>query len=180
MSIYDYIIKNAKGENISMSNYKGKVLLIVNTATKCGFTPQYKDLVNLYDKYNDRGFEIIDIPCNQFAAQTPENDEEISKFCSLNYGTKFEQMQKSDVNGENELALYTFLKSQKGFEGFGDSEKGKMMDEFLKKIDPNYKNNDGIKWNFTKFIVSRMGDVVARFEPTASMHDVDKCVVRYL
>ena len=180
MSIYDYIIKNAKGENISMSNYKGKVLLIVNTATKCGFTPQYKDLVNLYNKYNDRGFEIIDIPCNQFAAQTPENDEEINKFCSLNYGTKFEQMQKSDVNGENELALYTFLKSQKGFEGLGKGAKAIALSTFLKIQFKDFKTSNDIKWNFTKFLIDRNGNVISRFEPTINMKLIEDAILNLL
>ena len=106
MGIYDYVIKNGKGEDVPMSDYKGKVLLIVNTATGCGFTPHYEPLEKMYEKYHDRGFEIIDIPCNQFAGQAPESDEEIHQFCTLKYNTQFPQMKKSDVNGENELALY--------------------------------------------------------------------------
>lgn len=180
MGIYDYVIKNGKGEDVPMSDYKGKVLLIVNTATGCGFTPHYEPLEKMYEKYHDRGFEIIDIPCNQFAGQAPESDEEIHQFCTLKYNTQFPQMKKSDVNGENELPLYTFLKSQKGFEGFGKGPKAMMMSALLKKIDKDYKNNPDIKWNFTKFVVDRQGNVVARFEPTAKMSDVAACVEQLL
>ena len=176
MGIYDYVIKNGKGEDVPMSDYKGKVLLIVNTATGCGFTPHYEPLEKMYEKYHDRGFEIIDIPCNQFAGQAPESDEEIHQFCTLKYNTQFPQMKKSEVNGENELALYTYLKSQQGFKGFGFGPAALAMSALLKKIDKDYKNNPNIKWNFTKFAVDRDGNVVARFEPTEDMKKVDKFV----
>ena len=180
MSIYDYSVTTPKNEEISLSQYKGKVMLIVNTATGCGFTPQYKDLESIYEKYHDQGLELIDIPCNQFAGQTPGTDEEIHEFCTLKYNTQFPQMKKSDVNGENELPLYTFLKSQKGFEGFGKGPKAMMMSALLKKIDKDYKNNPNIKWNFTKFLVDRDGNVVRRFEPTADMKLVDEAVKELL
>ncbi|MCH4039265.1 MAG: glutathione peroxidase [Eubacteriales bacterium] len=180
MSIYDYSVTTPKNEEISLSQYKGKVMLIVNTATGCGFTPQYKDLESIYEKYHDQGLELIDIPCNQFAGQTPGTDEEIHEFCTLKYNTQFPQMKKSDVNGENELPLYTFLKSQKGFEGFGKGPKAMMMSALLKKIDKDYKNNPNIKWNFTKFLVDRNGNVVRRFEPTADMKLVDEAVKELL
>ena len=176
MGIYDYVIKNGKGEDVPMSDYKGKVLLIVNTSTGCGFTPHYEPLEKMYEKYHDRGFEIIDIPCNQFAGQAPESDEEIHQFCTLKYNTQFPQMKKSEVNGENELALYTYLKSQQGFKGFGFGPAALAMSALLKKIDKDYKNNPDIKWNFTKFAVDRDGNVVARFEPTEDMKKVDKFV----
>ena len=176
MGIYDYVIKNGKGEDVPMSDYKGKVLLIVNTATGCGFTPHYEPLEKMYEKYHDRGFEIIDIPCNQFAGQAPESDEEIHQFCTLKYNTQFPQMKKSEVNGENELPLYTYLKSQQGFKGFDFGPAALAMSALLKKIDKNYKNNPDIKWNFTKFAVDRDGNVVARFEPTEDMKKVDKFV----
>ena len=179
-SIYDYTVPAPKGEEMKLSDFAGKVMLVVNTATGCGFTPQYKDLESIYEKYHDQGLEIIDIPCNQFAGQTPGNDEEIHEFCTLKYNTQFPQMKKSDVNGENELPLYTYLKSQKGFEGFGKSPAALAMSLMLKKIDKDYKNNPAIKWNFTKFVVDRQGNVVARFEPTASMADVEKCVASLL
>jgi len=180
MDIYNYSVQDAKGDDVSLSQYKGKVMLIVNTATDCGFTPHYKELEEMYEKYHDKGLEIIDVPCNQFGAQAPGSDEEITEFCRLNYNTRFLQMKKSNVNGEDALPLYTYLKSQKGFEGFGEGKMAQMMDEFIKKIDENYKNNPDIKWNFTKFVVSRDGSVVARFEPTFSMNDVEECIIKCL
>lgn len=176
MNIYDYTVPAADGSTVSLKDYEGKVLLIVNTATGCGFTPQYKDLEEIYHEDHEKGLEIIDIPCNQFAGQTPGTDEEIHQFCTLKYNTEFPQMKKSDVNGENTLPLYGYLKSQKGFEGFGKGAKALAMSAMLKKIDSDYKNNPEIKWNFTKFVVDRKGNVVARFEPTADMNDVKACV----
>ena len=175
-SIYDYSVPAANGENVALSDYQGKVILVVNTATGCGFTPHYKDLESMYEKFHDQGLEIIDVPCNQFAGQTPGTDEEIHEFCTLKYNTQFPQMKKSDVNGENALPLFTWLKSQKGFEGFGKGPMALAMGVMLKKIDKNYKDNPDIKWNFTKFVINRQGEVVARFEPTAAMADVEKCV----
>ncbi len=172
MSIYDYSVPKADGSELSLAEFKGKVMIIVNTATGCGFTPHYKPLEELYELYHDKGLEIIDIPCNQFAGQTPGTDEEIHEFCTLKYNTKFPQMKKSDVNGENALPLYGYLKSQKGFEGFGKGPKALAMSALLKKMDKDYKNNPEIKWNFTKFVVDRNGDVVKRFEPTVKMNEV--------
>ena len=172
MSIYDYSVPKADGSELSLAEFKGKVMIIVNTATGCGFTPHYKPLEELYELYHDKGLEIIDIPCNQFAGQTPGTDEEIHEFCTLKYNTKFPQMKKSDVNGENALLLYGYLKSQKGFEGFGKGPKALAMSALLKKMDKDYKNNPEIKWNFTKFVVDRNGDVVKRFEPTVKMNEV--------
>jgi glutathione peroxidase len=179
MSFYDYTLKDRFGEDFSLENFRGKVVLVVNTATGCGFTPQYKPLEEMYEKYHERGFEILDVPCNQFAGQTPGTDEEIHQFCQLKYNTQFPQMKKSDVNGENELPLYTFLKSQKGFGGFRGLM-GAAMSAMLKKIDPDYRNNPAIKWNFTKFVIDRQGEVAARFEPTDSMKDVAACVAKLI
>ena len=176
MSVYDYSVPSRTGEEFSLKNYEGKVILIVNTATGCGFTPHYKDLEKMYESYHERGFEIVDVPCNQFAGQTPGTDEEIHEFCQLHYKTQFPQMKKSDVNGENALPLFNYLKEQKGFEGFGIGPAALAMDVMLKKQDKNYKENPDIKWNFTKFIVNRNGEVVARFEPTVDMKKVDKFV----
>ena len=176
MSFYDYSVTAPDGSELSMKDYEGKVVLVVNTATGCGFTPHYKDLESMYEKFHEKGFEIVDVPCNQFAGQTPGTDEEIHEFCSLKYNTKFPQMKKSDVNGENELPLFRFLKDEKGFEGFGKGPAALAMSTMLKKIDKDYKNNPDIKWNFTKFIVDREGKVVARFEPTVKMSEVAKCV----
>lgn len=176
MGFYDQSVISAAGEEISMKDFEGKVVLIVNTATGCGFTPHYKDIEAMYEKYHDKGFEVIDVPCNQFAGQTPGTDEEIHEFCTLNYNTQFPQMKKADVNGENAIPLFKYLKEQKGFEGFGKGPKALAMGAMLSKIDKDYKNNPEIKWNFTKFIVDRAGNVVARFEPTEKMEKVDECV----
>ena len=156
MSIYEYTIKSGKDEDVALSDFKGKVMMIVNTATGCGFTPQYEAIEKMYEKYHDQGFEVIDIPCN------------------------LPQMKKSEVNGENELPLYTYLKSQQGFKGFGMGPMALAMGAMLKKIDKDYKNNPAIKWNFTKFVVDRNGNVVARFEPTEDMKKVDKFVAGLL
>lgn len=172
MGIYDYKVTKPDGTEVSLSDNKGKVIIIVNTATGCGFTPHYKDLEDMYEEFHDRGLEIIDVPCNQFAGQTPGTDDEIHQFCTLRYNTQFPQMKKSDVNGENELPLFGYLKSQKGFEGFGKGPSALAMGIMLQKIDKDYKNNPEIKWNFTKFIVDRQGNVAARFEPTANMKEV--------
>ena len=176
MSIYDFTLQDGKGNEVSMNDYRGKVLLIVNTATGCGFTPHYAPMESMYEKFHDRGFEIIDVPCNQFAGQAPESDEEIHQFCTLRYNTQFPQMKKTDVNGENALPLFTYLKEQKGFEGFGFGPAALAMGAMLGKIDKDYKNNPDIKWNFKKFVVDREGNVVARFEPTADMKKVEACV----
>ena len=176
MSFYDYSIPTTKGEDFPLSSYEDKVVLVVNTATGCGFTPQYKNLEELYEAYHDQGLEILDITCNQFANQTPEDDEAIHEFCTLHYNTQFPQMKKSDVNGENQLPLYRFLKEKQPFTGFGKSPKALAMAAMLKKIDKNYKSNPEIKWNFTKFLVNRQGEVVARFEPTESMKKVKEAV----
>lgn len=176
MGIYDIKVERADGSELALSEYKGKVMLIVNTATGCGFTPHYEPIEQMYEKYHEAGFEVIDVPCNQFAGQAPESDEEIHEFCALKYNTQFPQMKKSDVNGENAIELFKYLKSQKGFEGFGKGPKALAMSALLKKIDKNYKDNPEIKWNFTKFIVDREGNVVARFEPTADMKKVEECV----
>jgi len=180
MNIYDYKVEKPNCEYLNLKDLKGKVILIVNTATGCGFTPQYKELEEMYEKFHDKGLEIIDIPCNQFAGQTPGTDEEIHEFCTLKYKTKFEQMKKSDVNGKNAIELFKYLKTQKGFVGFGKSPKALAMSVMLKTIDKDYKNNSEIKWNFTKFLVDRKGNVVERFEPTYSMKDVKEKVEKLI
>ena len=180
MSIYDISVKNNKGEDVSMADYKGKVIVVVNTATGCGFTPQYKPLEEMYEKYHDKGLEIIDVPCNQFAGQAPGSDEEIHEFCTLKYNTKFPQMKKSDVNGDNAIELFTFLKSQKGFEGFGKGPKALAMAAMCKAANKDYKSSPDIKWNFTKFVIDRNGEVVARFEPTHSMKELEELVEKLI
>ncbi|MBR1496501.1 MAG: glutathione peroxidase [Oscillospiraceae bacterium] len=182
MGFYDFTVTDRKGNAVPLSNYKDKVVLVVNTATGCGFTPQYEGIEKMYEVYHDQGFEVLDIPCNQFGGQAPGTDDEIHEFCTAKYKTQFPQMRKSDVNGENELPLYTWLKGEKGFEGFtgGELVPVAFMEDHLSKLDPDYKNNPNIKWNFTKFIIDRAGNVVKRFEPTANMADVEACVAALL
>ena len=180
-SIYDVKVKNDVEQDVSLSDYKGKVLLIVNTATRCGFTPQYKELETLYEKYHAEGLEILDFPCNQFGEQAPGTIQEIHQFCTANFDIQFPQFDKIDVNGANESPLYTYLKSQKGFSGFDLNDKtGKFMDEMLRKQDADYNKKSDIKWNFTKFLVSRDGRVVKRYEPTDKISDIEADVTREL
>ena len=173
MSIYDFKVKTRKGEEVSLENYRGKVLLIVNTATGCGFTPQYEGLENLYQKYHEKGLEILDFPCNQFGNQAPGNDDEIHEFCTLKYHTSFDQFAKVDVNGENEIELYTFLKGEKKYEKVKGIKDGITM-KAIEKISKTVSNDSDIRWNFTKFLVDREGNVVQRFEPTVKPEDIDK------
>lgn len=173
-SIYDYTVKDDAGKDVSLSTYKGKVLLIVNTATKCGFTPQYKDLQALYERYRTQGLEILDFPCNQFGSQAPGTIQEIHQFCTANFAIQFPQFDKIDVNGPNESPLYTYLKSQKGFGGFDlNDQTGSKLDKMFSKNDPDYAKNPNIKWNFTKFLVSRDGKVLKRYEPSDKMTNVE-------
>ncbi|MCR5130568.1 MAG: nitroreductase family protein [Prevotella sp.] len=175
--IYDFKVKNDIGQDVSLSDYKGKVMLIVNTATRCGFTPQYTELEALYKKYHDAGLEIFDFPCNQFGQQAPGSIREIHEFCTANYDIQFPQFDKIDVNGANASPLFTYLKSQQGFQGFDTNDpRGKMMDQMLRKSDTDYDKKTDIKWNFTKFLVSADGRVVARFEPTDKMEAVEAAV----
>ena len=168
-TFYDQVVPMADGTELSMADMKGKVVIVVNTATGCGFTPHYEPLEELYEEFHEKGPEIIDVPGNQFAGQAPESDEEIHEFCQLKYHTRFPQMKKSDVNGENELPLFTYLKEEKGFEGFGHGPAALAMSALLLKMDKDYKKNSKIKWNFTKFLVDREGNVIGRFEPTYDM-----------
>ncbi|MDY3983411.1 MAG: glutathione peroxidase [Veillonellaceae bacterium] len=177
---YDYEVEKSNGEKLNLSDYKGKVVMVVNTATGCGFTPQYAPIEQMYKDYHDKGLGIVDIPCNQFGSQAPGSDEEIHDFCTLHYNTTFPQMKKSDVNGPNALPLYGYLKSQKGFEGLGEHKYKDVLEDMLNKTDPDWKSSPDIKWNFTKFIIDRQGNVVKRFEPTADMAEVEKCVVSLL
>ena len=171
-SIYDFSAETNSGEQLQFSQYKGKVLLIVNTASKCGFTPQYDGLEELYRKYALRGFTVIGFPCDQFGHQEPGTNEEIEEFCRLNHGVTFPLMAKSDVNGENANEVFKWLYGQMPFAGFGDSETGKFMDGMLSRNDPDYASNPDIKWNFTKFLIDRKGQVVARFEPVVTPEEL--------
>ena len=174
--IYDYSVKTGKGEVVDLADYRGRVIMVVNTATGCGFTPQYAPIEELYKKYHDCGLEILDIPCNQFGGQAPGSDDEIHDFCTVHYNTTFPQMKKSDVNGENELPLYTYLKSEKGFEGFNEHPYKALLEGMFAQADPDWDKKPDIKWNFTKFIIDREGKVAARFEPTADMEKVEECI----
>lgn len=172
--VYDFSLVDPSGTVVPLSIYQGKVLLIVNTATGCGFTPQYKELEAMYQRMRGEGLEILDIPCNQFGEQAPGSDEEIGAFCQLHFGTEFPRFKKSDVNGDHELALYTWLKNEQGFRGFDMNTKiGQAMANMLKRIDPNWETSPDIKWNFTKFLINRQGEVVARFEPMVDMAEVE-------
>ena len=172
--IYQYQVKNDMGEQVSLNDFSGKVLLIVNTATRCGFTPQYKELEALYEKYRAEGLEILDFPCNQFGEQAPGTIQEIHTFCTANFDIQFPQFDKIDVNGTNESPLYTYLKSKKGFGGFDLTDKtGKLLDDMFRKQDANYDKTPSIKWNFTKFLVSRDGRVVKRYEPTDKIAQIE-------
>ncbi len=180
-SIYDIKVKDDAGKDVSLSEYKGKVLLIVNTATRCGFTPQYNELEALYEKYRDEGLEILDFPCNQFGEQAPGTIQEIHQFCTANFDIQFPQFDKIEVNGANEHPLYTYLKAQKGFSGFDtNDQRGKMMDGMLRRQDADYDQKADIKWNFTKFLVSRDGRVVKRYEPTDKIGDIEADITREL
>ena len=180
-NVYDFTVLDRRGKEVSLSEYKGKVLLIVNTATRCGFTPQYEALEAMYKDYKDQGLEILDFPCNQFGQQAPGTEEEIHEFCTLNFGTEFPQFKKIEVNGENESPLFNYLKAQKTFEGFDLNDKlGKLLDEMLSKADPDYAKKSDIKWNFTKFLVDKDGNVVKRFEPTHDMKLVEEEVKKLL
>ena len=156
MSVYKYKIKNSKNENVSLKKYKGKVLLIVNTATKCGYTPQYEGLEALYEKYHDKGLEIIDLPCNQFMSQAPGSNKDVAEFCKINFGTKFETFAKVKVNGKDSIELYKYLKSVKPY----DETPG---DEGHKPTIKNKLLGSKIKWNFTKFLVNKDGEVFGRY-----------------
>ena len=174
--IYDYTITTGTGEELKLSDYKGKVIMVVNTATGCGFTPQYEPIEQLYRDYHEKGLEILDIPCNQFGGQAPGTDEEIHEFCTLHYNTTFPQMKKVDVNGETADPLFAYLASEKPFKGFGKGLKNAALKKFADANNKKYGDKAYIGWNFTKFIIDRDGNVVARFEPTEDMSEVEACI----
>ena len=180
-TVYDYSVKDRKGASVSLKSYANEVLLIVNTATKCGFTPQYEELERLYEKHHSEGFEVLDFPCNQFGQQAPGTDDSIHSFCKLTYGTEFPRFKKVKVNGDDADPLFQFLKEQKGFAGW-DMEHpiAHILDEMLTKADPDYKEKSDIKWNFTKFLIKKKGQVIARYEPTAKIEEIEAEVIRLL
>ena len=167
MSVYDFTVKTRKGEDYPLSALKGKVLLIVNTATGCGFTPQYEGLENLYRAYHDKGLEILDFPCNQFGHQAPGEDDEIHEFCTAKYQTTFDQFKKIDVNGETAIPLFAWLKEQAPEDEEPVGLKNKAAMAAIKKISKTCVKPNDVKWNFTKFLVDREGNVVKRWGPTA-------------
>lgn len=179
--IYDFKTVTSHGNDYDFSALEGKVVLIVNTASKCGFTPQFEDLQKIYTQYKDKGLEIVGFPSGDFADQELENGSAAEEFCKLNYGVTFPIMQKVHVNGAEEEPIFTYLKSQKGFAGWNPAHRlTPVLEDMLGKADPDYKQKPDIKWNFTKFLVGRSGEVVARFEPTADMGDLDKAIAAEL
>ena len=180
MGVYDFKVTARDGSEVSLADYEGKVLLIVNTATGCGFTPHYDPLEAMYKEYRDQGFEILDFPCNQFADQAPGSDDEIHEFCQVKFGTEFPQFKKIDVNGEDADPLFAYLATEKPFESFGKGLKVKALEKFANANNKKYGDKAYIKWNFTKFLVDRQGNVIARFEPTVDMGDVKNAVAAAL
>ena len=179
MSIYDLKVKTRKGEEFDLSIFKGKVSLVVNTATGCGFTPQYEAIEKLYEKYHDKGFEVLDFPCNQFGHQAPGTDDEIHEFCTAKYETKFDQFSKIDVNGENESEVYTILKKEQPNEE-PQGLKNKMAMKTIAKISTTCKKPGDIAWNFTKFLVDKEGHAVKRYDPTFNPSDIEKDLINLL
>ena len=179
-TVYDFTVKDRLGSDVSLADYRGKVLLIVNTATGCGFTPHYEPLEAMYRELKEQGFEILDFPCNQFANQAPGDADEIHQFCTLKFGTEFPQFKKIDVNGENAEPLFAFLAAEKPFAGFGKGLKNAALSKFADMNNKQFGDKAYIKWNFTKFLIDREGRVIARFEPTADMKDVRNAVAEAL
>ena len=180
-TVYQFTVKGRKGEDVSLADYKGKVLLIVNTATRCGFTPQYEGLEWMYERHKEKGFELLDFPCNQFGQQAPGTEDEIHAFCVVNYKTAFPQFAKIDVNGENAAPLFRFLTDSAKFEGFPqDGKLAPILEKMLREADPDYAKKPDIKWNFTKFLIGRDGKVIRRFEPTAPLSEIETAVEKAL
>ena len=179
MSIYDFEVKDGEGNMVSLSEYKDKVLLIVNSATKCGFTPQYTELNEIYNEFSEKGFEILDFPCNQFGKQAPGTTEEITEVCRNKWLVPYSIFDKIDVNGENADPLYEYLKNEQPFTDITGKGATKLK-LVLKAMDRHYKDNNDIKWNFTKFLVDREGNVVRRFEPTEDLGDVKQAIAELL
>ena len=175
-TVYDFTVKDRAGNDVSLKDYEGKVLLIVNTATGCGFTPHYEPLEAMYKELKDKGFEILDFPCNQFAGQAPDSDEKINEFCTMKFGTEFLRFAKIEVNGEGALPLFAYLATEKPFTGFGKGLKSAALNTFASANNKKYGDKAYIKWNFTKFLIDRKGNVIARFEPTMDMDEVKKAV----
>lgn len=173
MRIYDFKVRKMDGQEVSLGDFKGKILIIVNTASKCGFTPQYQELQELYDQYQKQGLEILAFPSNQFAEQEPGSNDEVRSFCQLNYGVTFSLFAKGDVRGENALPLFNYLTEKMPFQGFDlNHQFGRILLDALEKNFPSYLDGNSVKWNFTKFLVDRNGQVIGRYEPTTSPRDM--------
>ena len=179
MSIYNLSVKTRDGSDFPLSNNKGKVMLVVNTATGCGFTPQYEGLEKLYETYHDKGLEILDFPCDQFGHQAPGTDDEIHEFCTGRYQTKFDQFKKIEVNGENEDKLFTYLKENSPKEEI-KGMKNKMAMKAIMKISKTCVKENDIKWNFTKFLIDREGNVVKRYDPTYLPKDMEEDIKKII
>ena len=175
-TIYDFTVKDRTGKEVNLGEYRGKVLLVVNTATGCGFTPHYEPLEAMYREMKDQGLEILDFPCNQFGNQAPGSDDEIHEFCTVKFGTEFPQFAKIDVNGDTADPLFAWLATEKPFEGFGKGLKNAALKKFSEMNNKTFGDKAYIKWNFTKFLINREGQVIARFEPTVDMKEVEKAV----
>ena len=181
MNIYDFSVEKVSGEMVSLKEYEGKVILIVNSATRCGFTPQYDDLENLYEKYVDEGFVILEFPSNEFGNQAPENNQEIATFCDAKFGIRFPHFAKVLVNGEYANPLFKYMQNEQGFAGFDPEHPlTPMIESKMEREHPNYKSEPDIKWNFTKFLIDRSGKVVRRFEPTADFDEIKIEIEKYL
>ena len=179
-TVYDFTVKDRKGAEVSLKEYAGKVLLIVNTATGCGFTPHYEPLEAMYRDLREKGLEILDFPCNQFANQAPGDEEEIHSFCTVKFGADFPQFKKIEVNGDGADPLFAFLATEKPFVTFGKGLKNAALKKYAQMNNKKFGDKAYIKWNFTKFLIGRDGTVVARFEPTTSMDEVRKAVEELL
>lgn len=179
-SVYELKMTSLDGQEIDFSEFKDKVLLIVNTASKCGFTNQYKGLEELNQKYSEKGLVVLGFPCNQFLAQEPGENDEIREFCTANYGVSFQMFEKIDVNGANASPLYKFLKEKAPFEGFKDKEMGDRLSSILSKYYPEYLGGNEIRWNFTKFIVSKDGEIIMRFESPTTPKELEEVIEKLL
>ncbi len=179
MNIYDIVVKTRKKEEVNLKKYEGKILLIVNTATGCGFTPQYEELESLYNKYHEKGLEILDFPCNQFGNQAPEGIEAIHEFCTLKYHTTFEQFDKIEVNGENASPLFLYLEKEKPYKKVNGLKNSITM-KAIEKMSTTVKNSGDIRWNFTKFLVDREGKVIERYEPVESISKIEEKIKELL
>ena len=181
MNVYDFHVRQMNGKELDLSVYRGNILLIVNTASKCGFTPQFEDLEKLFQKYRDHGLMVLGFPCNQFHEQDPESNDKIAEFCRYNYGVTFPMLAKTHVKGPQTEPLFRYLTNARGFCGFDpDHPLTEKLQEILSTDDPQYAESPDIKWNFTKFLVDREGEVAARYEPTAIIQEIETCIKKLL